>query len=206
MTEKDVNGDHLSQEELERFLPRLRGEGAEPGPDARRHLDACGRCRHELRQLEAVDQALAGLPRLEPSPGFTEAVMARVDLSVPWYRKAWSTLLERWLLVAALVGGATASAGGVAWALTLRPELTAGGLASFVLEQASALFWTAVVGAGRLLWTSGLAESIRALGAAVDPLEGLAALAVLSGCAATAGAVMLRLMDAVPPRLDAAGS
>lgn len=205
MTESNVEHGHLTQEQLERFLPRLR-EGTEPPSEHRRHLEACGRCRHELRELEAVDEALAGLPQLEPSSGFAEAVMARVDLPVPWYRKAWSALRDRWPVMVALLAGAGASAGGAAWIVAVRPEITPGGLTSFALEQLSALFWSAVVAAGRLVWTSGLADSVRTLVGAVEPLEALAAMAILSACAATAGIVMLRLMDAAPPRLDAAGS
>ena len=206
MTESDVERGHLTQTQLEAFVPRLRAEEDGPPPEHRRHLESCGRCRRELRGLEAVDEALGGLQQLEPSPGFTEAVMARVELPVPWYRKAWSALLERWLVLAVVLAGAGVSVGGVAWWIAARPELTPGGLAAFALERVSTLFWTAVVAAGRLLWTSGLAESVRALVGAVDPVEGLAAMAVLSACAATAGVVMLKLMEATPPRLGAAGS
>lgn len=206
MTESNVERGHLDQEKLEAFVPRLRAEDDEPSPEHRRHLDSCERCRHELRRLEAVDEALAGLPELAPSPGFAEAVMARVELPAPWYRRVWAALVGRWILLAGLLAGAGASAGGLAWWVAARPELTAGGLASFALERVSTLFWTLVVGAGRLVWTSGLADTIRALAGAVDPLEGLAAMAVLSACAATAGVVMAKLMDASPPRLGAARS
>lgn len=206
MTESDVERGHLTQEQLEAFVPRLRAEDVEPPPGDRRHLEACGRCRRELHALEELDEALAGLPELEPSPGFTEAVMARVELPLPWYRRAWTALLDRWLVLAVVLAGAGASGGGIAWWIAGRPELTPGGLVAFALERVSALFWTVVVAAGRLLWTSGLVESLRALVGAVEPVEGLAAMAVLSACAAVAGAVMARLMDASPPRLGAAGS
>lgn len=206
MKESDVKGGHLSQEQLEAFVPRLRTKDDGPPREHRRHLEACDRCRRELRGLESLDRALASLPDLDPPPRFTEAVMARVDLPVPWYRRAWAALLDRWLLVALVVAGAGASTGGVAWWVATRPELTVGGLSSFVLERISALFWTAVVAAGQLLWTSGLAESIRTVADTVDPVEGLAAMAVLAACAATAGVTMLRLMDVSPPRLGAAGN
>lgn len=206
MTESDVERRHLDQEQLEAFVPRLRAEGDGPSPEHRRHLEACERCRHRLHRLEAIDEALAGLPELEPSSGFTETVMARVELPAPWYRKLWAALMGRWALLALLLAGGGATAGGLTWWVATRPELTPGGLVSFVLEHVSTLFWTLVVAAGQLLWTSGLADSIRALAGAVEPVEGLAAMAVLSVCAATAGVVMARLMDASPPRLDAAGS
>lgn len=206
MTESDVERGHLDQEQLEAFVPRLRVEGDGPPPEHRRHLDSCERCRHELRRLAAVDEALAGLPELAPSPGFARAVMARVELPAPWYRRVWAALVDRWVVLAVLLAGAGASVGGLSWWVAARPELTPGGLASFALERVSTLFWTLVVAAGRLLWTSGLADTIRALVGSVDPVEGLAAMAVLSACAVTAGVVMARLMDASPPRLGAAGS
>lgn len=206
MTESDVERGHLDQEELELFLPSLREEGTGPPSEHRRHLEACERCRTELRSLEAVDEALAALPELSPSPGFTEAVMARVELPRPWYRKAWAALVERWLVLAMVLSGAGVSIGGVAWWIAVRPELTPGGLASFALERVSALFWSLLVAAGRLLWSSGLPEAVRRLAGAVEPVEGLAAMAVLSACAGTAGWVMMRLMDVSPPRLGAAGS
>lgn len=206
MTESDVERGHLSQDQLEAFLPRLRDEAGGPPPEQRRHLEACERCRHELDRLEALDEALAGLPELRPSPGFTEAVMARVELPAPWYRRIWTAVLDRWVLLAVLLAGGGATAGGAAWWVAARPEMTWGGLTSFVLERVSTLFWTAVVAAGRLLWASGIADSLRALAGTVEPLEGLAAMAVLSACAATAGVVMAKLMDVSPPRLGAAGS
>lgn len=206
MTGNDVEHGHLTQEQLEAFVPRLRAEGEAPSPEDRRHLEGCERCRRELERVEAVDEALASLSELSPSPGFAEAVMARVDLDVPWYRRLWTAVMDRWVLLALVLAGAGATAGGLTWWVAARPELSPGGLASFVLERASTLFWTLVVAAGRLLWTSGLAETVRTFLAAVDPVEGLAAMAVLSACAATAGAVMARLMDLSPPRLGAAGS
>lgn len=195
---------HLDQDELERFLPRLRAEGAgAPGAELREHVDGCDRCHRELAALRRLDERLASLPFHEPSPNFVEAVMARVELPLPWYRKAWAAVVERWVVVVASLSGVGASAGLAAWWIGSRPELTVGGLAGFVLERASALFWSAVIGLGQRIWATGLPASLRTLVESIEPLEAALAMAVLSLCAVAAGAVMTRLLDAEPPRIAA---
>ena len=206
MDERNVTGSHLSQEELELFLPRLREEGAGPRPEQEQHLEDCGRCRSDLRALRSLDEALAGLPALEPSPGFSEAVMRRVRLPVPWYRRLWARVVQHWLAVSVGLSGAV-SGGLVAWWVATRPELTLGGLADFTLERVSALFWSLVVGAGRLFWRTGVPDALAQLARSVDPVEALVGMAVLALCSLTAGTVMARLLDReMPPRMRAAGS
>lgn len=206
MSERDVSGPHLSQEELELFVPRLREEGPGPRREQRDHLEGCGRCRRELRALRSLDEVLAGLPDLAPSPGFTEAVMQRVRLPVPWYRRLWARLAQHWMTVALTASGAV-SGGLVAWGVATRPALTFGGLAEFTLERISALFWSLVVAAGRLAWRTGIPDALAELVRSVDPVEALLGMAVLAMCSLTAGAVMARLYhDETPPRMRAAGS
>lgn len=192
---------HLEQEELELFLPRLRRRdgAAEPPEGPRRHLRECARCRGRLERLRSLDRKLAGLPPLEPSPGFADAVMARVELPAPWYRRAWSAVVDRWLLAVLAVLGAGATAGFGAW-IGLRPDLSLGGLANLVLERISALFWTAVVHLGRMLWESGLPAAVRSLAGSVALTEAAAAMAALTLAAGGAGWLMVRLMTASPPR------
>ena len=206
MSEENVTGNHLSQEELELFVPRLREGASGPRPHQRDHLESCGACRRELRALRSLDEALAGLPSLEPSPGFTEAVMARVRLPVPWYRKAWAWVLRHWLALS--LGASGAGSGGlVAWWVSTRPELTFGGLADFTLERISALFWSLIVAGGRLAWRTGIPDALSELARNVDPVQVLAGMAVLALCSLTAGTVMARLFhDEMPPRMRAAGS
>lgn len=207
MSERQVTGDHLGQEELELFVPRLREGRSGPEPEHREHLESCGRCRRELRSLRSLDGALAGLPRLEPSPGFTDAVMQRVRLPVPWYGRLWARVVRHWLAISFVLSGAV-SGGLVAWWVTTRPELTFGGLADFTLERVSALFWSLVVAGGRLAWRTGIPDALAELARSVDPVAALMGMAVLALCSLTAGAVMARLFerDSTPPRMRAAGS
>lgn len=192
---------HLTQEELELFLPRLRRrDGAEePDEGLRGHLETCGRCRERLEDLRSLDATLAGLPSLEPSPGFTDAVMSRVTLPAPWYRRLWNAAVERWLLATIAVLGAGATGGFGAW-IALRPDVSLGGLAGLVLERVSALFWTLLVNLGRLLWESGLPATLRALAGSVELVEAAAAMGALTLTALAVGWLMVKLMTASPPR------
>lgn len=192
---------HLTQEELELFLPRLRRRdgAAEPPEGLRGHLESCGRCHGRLEDLRSLDRTLAGLPPLEPSPGFTEAVMSRVRLPAPWYRRLWNAVVERWLLATVVVLGAGATGGFGAW-IALRPDVSLGGLTELALERVSALFWTLLVGLGRLLWESGLPATVRGLAGSVELVEAAAAMAVLTLSALAAGWVMVRLMTESPPQ------
>lgn len=191
---------HLTEEELELFLARLREDEAGAGPDAahRDHLEACGRCRSELERLRSLDRMLAGLPSLEPSPGFTEAVMARVKLPAPWYRRLWATVVERWLVAVLAVVGAGATGGFGLW-IAARPDLSLQGLSSLVVERLSALFWTLVVSLGRLVWESGLPATIRGLAGSVELAELAGAMALLALTTTAVGMLMTRLMTAAPP-------
>lgn len=200
MTDAD-HSRHLEQEELELFLARLRRRdgAAEPPPGDRRHLRSCARCRERLERLRSLDEKLAALPSLEPSPGFTDAVMSRVQLPVPWYRRVWNAAVDRWLLVTLAVLGSGAVGGFGAW-LGLRPDLSLGGLTSLVLERISALFWTAVVRLGQLLWESGLPAAVRSLAGSVELLEAAAAMATLTLATLAAGWLMVKLMTESPPR------
>lgn len=192
---------HLEQEELELFLPRLRRQAGagEPREAHRDHLETCGRCGEKLEELRSLDASLAALPSLEPSPGFTEAVMSRVTLRAPWYRRLWSAVVDRWLLATLVVLGAGATAGFGAW-IGLRPDVSLDGLTGLVLERISALFWTMLVNLGRLLWESGLPATIRSLAGSFELAEAAAAMGALTLTALAAGWLMVKLMTASPPR------
>lgn len=197
---------HLTQEEFELFLPRLRERsGAAAPPEGHRaHLRACDRCREELERLRTVDRMLADLPALEPSDNFTEAVMDRVRLPLPWYRRLWSAVTERWLLSVLAVLGAGATGGFGAWILA-RPGVSLDGLSSLVLERLSSLFWTAVVSLGRLVWESGLPATLRSLAGSFEPVEAAGGMAALALASLAAGYLMTRLMTESPRPRGARG-
>lgn len=197
---------HLTQEELELFLRRLRRPGGAAGPSEahRAHVETCGRCRDELERLRSLDEMLAGLPTLEPSPGFTDAVMARVRLPAPWYRRLWSRVADRWLVAALTALGAGATGGFGAW-IALRPDVSLGGLTGLVLERLSGLFWTLVVALGRLVWESGLPATLQALARSIDLLEAAASMGALTLVTMAVGYLMLKMLTASPPARAARG-
>lgn len=65
---------------------------------AQLHLRACTRCAQELDGARAVVAALEGMPMLTPSPGFADAVMARVQIApIAMKAPAPSMARRRWM-------------------------------------------------------------------------------------------------------------
>jgi len=62
------------------LLSALVDEAAAPKEEqaAVAHLERCADCRAWLAQVRAAQQRLRAYPRIEPAPGFDDAVMARV--------------------------------------------------------------------------------------------------------------------------------
>ncbi|HKK08204.1 MAG TPA: hypothetical protein VKA44_04905, partial [Gemmatimonadota bacterium] len=123
---------HLTREERELFLPNA-PEGKPPA-ELRRHVQGCERCHREVEALRSLHAALASLPRLDPRPGFADAVMARVQLPVPWYVRARDLVTGHWLSISLAVGLVVATVGAGAWWLASNPELTLVGLLGFTLH------------------------------------------------------------------------
>jgi anti-sigma factor RsiW len=93
-------------EALEHLSARLDGELApEVLALVDRHLESCAGCRRELAQLEALEQALAGLPRPAVPAGLAEKVQARLRRPRRWWQ---SLALAASLVVGIVLGGALA--------------------------------------------------------------------------------------------------
>lgn len=190
---------HLEMEELERVAL---GEGALPAP-RREHLDGCARCRDELASLETLHQQLSTLPYQEPSPGLADAVVSRVPhLSAPWYVRVLSGDWAPW---AGFSAGAVAlsAIGFWIWLFTasgvaVQPVLTV------ALEWARAALWDVVVGAGQLLYDSGLGPAAAELVASMTPGTAAALLAVLAVLGSLASVTVFKLMELPVPALGSA--
>ncbi len=102
-----MNGTHCTEEEIfaliDGNLPPL-GTAA-----ARRHLGLCPSCNARYRVLMGFERAVRNLPLARTGEGFTEAVMARLDPSLPAPRAfrfiAWIAYQAGLLLVVAVVTG-----------------------------------------------------------------------------------------------------
>ncbi len=144
-------------------------DGLLPGRQAarvRRHIEACGACAHQVESFGRVVRNLNALPRLTPSAGFADGVMARVELarrkatapakaataSAGWLMAARKLLPSTRRAWAALSGAAVTPAvtlGLVAYAVFSHPALTLGSLLSWMswqITDLAAASWSAGMG------------------------------------------------------------
>jgi anti-sigma factor RsiW len=138
---------HPSPERLEALVEGDLPEAERSAIEA--HVAACVRCQAEVEEWRTVFAVLASLPRLAPSPGFADRVLARVRIERPWTARI-AALLARlaprttagWaLLTACLTLPAAAATALIAWILT-RPGLNAETLMTvmaFLRERAADL-------------------------------------------------------------------
>lgn len=80
---------HLLPAEIDLLLDGEVGFGTAP---LKAHVRRCEECRSELESARALVRELEHLPQMAPSPAFANAVMARVQVYVPWYVAAWDAL------------------------------------------------------------------------------------------------------------------
>lgn len=184
---------HLAVEELERLAM---GEGSLP--KARRgHLEGCSRCRRELASLEQLHEAISGLPYHSPSPGFADAVMSRVELSAPWHVRL---LARDWAPWAGFSAGAVALAAVGFWIwLFTRGGVALESVVSVALEWSRTALWDLVVGAGRLLYDTGLGPAAMELADTLTLGSAAAALAVVAVLGILASATVVKLMELPVP-------
>lgn len=140
---------HLLPAEIDLLLDGEVGFGTAP---LKAHVRRCEECRSELDAARALVRRLEHLPRFAPSPAFANAVMARVQIYVPWYITAWDRLraLVPQSRPARVLGGAGAV--GVLTAITL--------LSLAVVTRLDALIFAIDLGYLRLQeWGSALLAS-----------------------------------------------
>ena len=80
---------HLLPSEIDLLLDGEVGFGTSP---LKTHVRKCPTCRGELDEARASVRALEHLPHLAPSPLFTERVLSRVNIFVPWHVAVLDTL------------------------------------------------------------------------------------------------------------------
>ncbi len=73
---------HLLPEEIDQLLDGEVGFGTTP---LKQHVRTCAECRAELESARALVSQLEQLPHLTLSPRFSEEVMQRVHVFVPWH-------------------------------------------------------------------------------------------------------------------------
>lgn len=129
---------------------------------AEAHVKQCAACASDLEAARSVIASLDALPRFEPSPGFADAVMARVVIFDP-AAAASAARSRRWLpqtrrgwakLGAAVLAPLAPLATLMAWLLT-HPMVTMGGLWEMGSHWAGERLWSAFAVAAELVARSG---------------------------------------------------
>lgn len=129
---------------------------------AEAHVTQCAACASDLEAARAVIASLDALPRFDPSPGFADAVMARVVILDP-AAAAEPARSRRWLpqtrrgwarLGAAVLAPLAPLATLLAWLLT-HPMVTVGGLWEMGTHWAGERLWSVFAGAAELVARSG---------------------------------------------------
>ena len=112
---------------------------------ARAHLAVCARCESRLAGWRRLMTALEALPPLAPSAGFAEAAMTRwrgmaaeTTRRNPTERarRLWPRSPRGWVLAGTLTGAPVAAFTGAAAFVSTVPQLTIGGLATYLWWQA----------------------------------------------------------------------
>jgi anti-sigma factor RsiW len=160
------------------------------------HVQTCGRCAAEVEELRQLFAALADLPRVAPSAGFADRVMAGVRVAeAPATVPARPPLADRlralvpgrrlgWSLAAAFTGvPAVATAAALVW-LASQPTLSAQALWIFATQRIAAAASAATGWLVESLAATRLAGWLGAFGrglVAVEPGQlGIAAAAMLA--------------------------
>lgn len=73
---------HLLPEEIDQLLDGELGFGTTP---LKQHIRTCAECRAELDSARALVRELEQLPHFTTSPRFSEEIMQRVHVFVPWH-------------------------------------------------------------------------------------------------------------------------
>jgi anti-sigma-K factor RskA len=108
------------------------------------HVEACHRCAAELEAFRTLFAALSSLPRFAPTPGFGDAVMARVQVApapsavTRWLQRWIPSTRRGWVLVAAASAiPALPLLALVAWILS-RPAVSPAALEQWASERTQA--------------------------------------------------------------------
>ncbi len=162
-----------SHPEAERLEALAAGElGGADAAVVESHLVGCTRCRDEVEEWRALFGVLADLPGLEPTPGFADAVMARVVVRSLWAERLaaflrWATprTTAAWaLLAAAMALPALVYAGVFAW-LANQPWFTVAAVSVFVRQTLPG--WFSETGQwllGRLIFWEPIQSALASIG------------------------------------------
>ncbi|MCL7971631.1 MAG: hypothetical protein M8866_05965 [marine benthic group bacterium] len=183
---------HLRPEELERLaLP----DGRKLPARSSAHAAECDRCRGAVAELQSLHAQLQTLTPLHPMIGFSDRVMRRVRLPVPWRVRVLQAVRKHQVGTAAAVAGAMATVGvGLMW-IARYPELTPVTVAAFLVEKSSSLLWGGVMQVGRFVYGTGLVQAAQDIAGQLTPLTGFVAVATVLFVGLAALRIMVSLLN-----------
>ena len=168
---------HLQAEELETLA--IPGDHRLPARSSA-HVADCDRCRRDVEELQTLHALLQALAPLQPVVGFSDRVMQRVRLPLPWRVRVLQTVRRHQVAAAAALAGATAAVGvGLTW-IARYPELTPMTIAAFLVQRSTAFLWSGVMEVGRLVYGSGVLEAAQGVAGQVTPASAFVAVATVT--------------------------
>ena len=130
--------------------------------------------------------------------GFSDRVMQRVRLPLPWRVRVLEAVRRHQLAAAAAFAGAVAAVSvGLMW-ISRYPELTPVTIAAFLVERSTALLWSGVMEVGRLVYGSGMVEAAQGVAGQLSASTAFVAVATILLVGLGALRIMLSLMDIDP--------
>jgi hypothetical protein len=186
---------HLQAEELEALA--MPGDHKLPARSSA-HAAECDRCRRDVEELQTLHTLLQALTPLQPVVGFSDRVMQRVRLPLPWRVRVLQAVRRHQVATAAAFAGAAAAVGvGLTW-IARYPELTPMTIAAFLVQRSTALMWSGVMEVGRFVYGSGVLEVARGVAGQVTPVSAFVAVATVTLIGLASFRILLSLMEIDP--------
>jgi hypothetical protein len=188
-------GPHLTPDEFDAWL----AAGLEP--HRVQHLELCLECQARAESERALDEQLAALQLLSPTPDFADRVMRHVAVArpvpaaalQPWHRRILATRRSMALAAAVVVLLVGSMAGSIVW--TLGHQATLASMGGWLLAQTGQAGWLAIQGVASNLIEQPWYGAVRS---AFDSPGLVAAASALAAAAYLAGVYALRRLLTLP--------
>jgi len=190
-----VRTGHLQAEELEALA--MPGDHKLPARSSA-HAADCDRCQRDVEELQTLHALLQALTPLQPVVGFSDRVMQRVRLPLPWRVRVLQAVRRHQVATAAAFAGAAAAVGvGLTW-IARYPELTPMTIAAFLVQRSTALMWSGVMEVGRFVYGSGVLETAQGVAGQLTPVSAFVAVATVTLIGLASFRILLSLMEIDP--------
>ena len=186
---------HLQAEELESLA--IPGDQRLPARSSA-HVAECDRCRRDVEELQTLHALLQALAPLQPVVGFSDRVMQRVRLPLPWRVRVLQAVRRHQVATAAAFTGAAAAVGvGLTW-IARYPDLTPMTIAAFLVQGSTALLWSGVIEVGRFVYGTGILQTAQGIAGQLTPVSAFVAVATVTLIGVASLRILLSLLEIDP--------